>query len=170
MDLISTQQAPVIQLCTNEAVTRMSLKLREKLGNIFVEAAQEGDLDLLQELLENHKVSVDVMDHKSTPGFTALHVACREGHLKVVEWLLERGADIEKPDEKGRTALYHTVKKGEAEVLRFLIRKGAHLDTKTTTRGLTAFQKASAKKQSLCAEILKDNGCDVDHALVTTSE
>jgi len=137
------------------------LKLKLKLGNLFVEAALESDLYALKDLLENYKVPVDV-DHKSMPGFTALHLACRKGRLEAVEWLLENGADIEKTDEKGRTALYHAVKGGEEEILRFLIKKGANLDTTTTRRGLTALQKAIVKRQTKCAEILVDNGCKVN--------
>ena len=136
-------------------------KLKSQLGNLLVQAAQEGDLYLLQELIENHKVSVDV-DHKSTPGLTALHTACRQGRLKVIELLLDQGADIEKADEKGRTALYHAVKGGEEEVLRLLIKKGADLDIKTNIRGLTALRKAITKRHTQCAEILIDNGCDVN--------
>ncbi len=140
-------------------------KLKSKLGNLFVETAQEDDLYILEDLLLNQNVPVDVV-HKSTPGLTALHTACRLGRHKVVEWLLKKGADIEKVDEKGRTALYHAVKGGEEEVLRFLIKKGANLDTKTNTRGMTALQKAIAKRQTKCTEVLIDNGCDVNHQVL----
>ena len=51
-------------------------QLKIKLGNLFVEAAQEGDLYILKHLFQNHKVSVD-MDHKSRAGLTALHSALR---------------------------------------------------------------------------------------------
>lgn len=36
-------------------------------------------------------------------GQTALHVAVRHRHLEMVRFLLERGADVNKPDEKGWT-------------------------------------------------------------------
>jgi len=137
-------------------------KMKTKLGNLFVQSALEGDLYILRELLENFKVSVDV-DHKSTPGLTALHLACQKGRLEIVEWLLEKKANIEKSDEKGRTALYHAVKGGEEAVLQLLIKNGADKDIKTKTKGLTALQKAIAKKQTECAKILIENECDVNH-------
>jgi len=61
-----------------------------KLENLFVDATEEDDLYILKELFENYKISVDV-DHKSSPGV----------NIKVVEWLLEQKADIEKEDEEG---------------------------------------------------------------------
>jgi len=87
-----------------------------------------------------------------------MHTSAGPSHQKD----LDQGEDIEKADEKGRTALYHAVKRGEEEVLRLLIRKGSDLDTKTSTSGWTALQKAIAIRQVKCAKILIENGCDVN--------
>jgi len=133
-------------------------KLNMKLGNLFVDAAEEDDLYLLKELLENYRVSVDV-DHKSTPGLTALHYACLKGHVKVVKWLLEQKADIEREDEKGRTGLVHAVEAGNVDVLKILVSNGAELNAKSS---ISALHKAILKRQTDCAEILIDNGCNVN--------
>lgn len=84
-------------------------KLSSKLGDLFVEAAQEGDLYLVKKLVQNYQVSVDVT-HQSTPGLTALHLACWRGRMKVAQWLLDQKANIETADQKGRTAVYFAVK------------------------------------------------------------
>ncbi len=136
-------------------------KIKLKMGDMFVDAAKGGTLYIMQDLMTNHNVSLDV-DHKSTPGLTALHLASRKGHYDIIQWLLHEGADIEKEDDKGRTALYHSVKGGEVEALRLLIKNGAHLNTKTKTRGFTALQKAIVKRQTECAELLIANSCDVN--------
>jgi len=137
-------------------------KLESKLGDLFVEAASEGDLNFLKKLVTIHKVPVDVV-HKSTPGFTALHLASRRGHLQSVQYLLEKKADIDKVDQKGRTAVYHAVKGNRVEVLNCLIREGAELDNhRTTTKGLTPLHKAVVKQHIECLQILIENSCNVN--------
>ena len=84
-------------------------KLKSKLGDLMVEASYEGDLYLVSEMINIHKVSVDsVLQAKG--GMTALHMACRSGHIDIINLLLERGADLEKPDDRGRRAIHFAVK------------------------------------------------------------
>ena len=85
------------------------LNLALELGDLLVEAAQEGNLNLVIELVENRRVPVDV-DHRLTPGLTALHLAAQHGHLDVAQFLLEKNSNLEKGDHRGRTAVYHAVK------------------------------------------------------------
>ena len=67
-----------------------------------------------------------------------LFVAAKHGQARVVEWLLENGADIDGIEGKdGRTALHaacHSKSKAVAEIL---LRQGAD-QTITNKRGLTA--------------------------------
>ncbi len=137
-------------------------KLSSKLGDLFVEAAQEGDLYLLKELVQHFKVSKDVA-HTSKPNLTALHLACRRGRREVVEWLLSvQKVDLERADDKGRTAIYHAVKGGEAEILKMLISNGADLDVQTKRKRYTDLHKAAAKQQVKCAEMLIESNCKVN--------
>ena len=39
-------------------------------------------------------------------GWTPLLLACYGGHLDVVQWLIEQGADTEAKDDYGRTPLH----------------------------------------------------------------
>jgi len=140
--------------------------LKSKLEDRFIEAAHDGDLHLLKKLSTTHRVNVDVV-HKSTNGCTALHLASRRGHLQSVQYLLEKKADIEKEDQKGRTAVYHAVKGNEVEVLKCLIRAGAELDNRTKTKGLTALHKAVTKQHIECCQILIENSCNVNFQVIS---
>ncbi|MBN2446205.1 MAG: ankyrin repeat domain-containing protein, partial [Phycisphaerae bacterium] len=57
-----------------------------------------------------------------------LHAAAEQGKGEVVEVLLEKGADIDALDEKGRTALQAAAAAGQDEVVRLLLAKGATVD------------------------------------------
>lgn len=83
-------------------------KLKAKMADLMVEAANEGDQYIMKDLLVNFKIDVD-SGHTAKDGVTALHLACRSGQKDVVLWLLEHGANLEKQDGKGRRAIHHAV-------------------------------------------------------------
>ena len=47
---------------------------------------------------------------KDTDEQTPLHIACEKGHLPIVEYLLEKGADIEAKDKWQNTPLHFSFK------------------------------------------------------------
>lgn len=123
-------------------------KIESKLGDRYVEAARDGDLNLLKKLSETHKVPVDVV-HKSTPGFTALQLACLRGHLQVVQHLLEHNADLEKENDLGRTAVDYAVIGCHPKVLNTLILNGGELNWKTQVKALNPRQVSFLNRRFL---------------------
>jgi ankyrin repeat protein len=70
---------------------------------------------------------------KDSNGQTTLMWAVQNGKEEVVEFLLERGVDIEAKDQFNRTALMHAVENGFKAAVKLLLEKGAqvdHYDTK----------------------------------------
>ncbi|VDB85286.1 unnamed protein product [Peniophora sp. CBMAI 1063] len=68
-------------------------------------ASASGDLDKVSALLEGGNVDLEIKDHE---GVSPLIVAAKNGHLKVVEKLLEKGADPLNPGAHGPPESYAT--------------------------------------------------------------
>lgn len=88
-------------------------------------AAQGGDLDKLKKELETKK---ELVTAKDSNGWQPLHEGARGGHLEVVRYLVDNGADINaKTGADGGTALYYAKKKFDEEhpVVAFLESLGA---------------------------------------------
>ncbi|XP_008106363.1 ankyrin repeat domain-containing protein 42 isoform X2 [Anolis carolinensis] len=64
------------------------------------EAAFKGDLDTLRILLENRVININERDDR---GSTLLHKAAGQGHLHVLEWLINREADCDIANDAGET-------------------------------------------------------------------
>ncbi|XP_022177779.1 ankyrin repeat, SAM and basic leucine zipper domain-containing protein 1-like isoform X2 [Myzus persicae] len=89
--------------------------------------SNESDLLNCLKLLANFD-SIDINSRDRT-GLTALMYACSNGWLKLVEFLVDHGADIELKDhESGETALFFAVRINHVNIVKFLLSKGADKD------------------------------------------
>lgn len=66
-------------------------------------AAQLGQIDVVQEMIEADAVELDAQD---VNGWTPLMHACCRGHKSIVVALLSAGASMEIESDDGRTALH----------------------------------------------------------------
>jgi serine/threonine-protein phosphatase 6 regulatory ankyrin repeat subunit B len=57
-------------------------------------------------------------------GYSALYIACSQGHIFVAAYLLGQGADIDGADGKGNTCLEVAKRNGHGEMVRWLVRMG----------------------------------------------
>ncbi|KAI8364501.1 asparaginase-domain-containing protein [Choanephora cucurbitarum] len=93
---------------------------------LLCSAASSNDLDGLSLLVEgmSEMINLNCVDYD---GRVPLHVACKEGHLKIVEYLLLHGASLHARDRTGHTPLFDAVVEKRSEVVRMLREAGAHL-------------------------------------------
>ncbi len=63
-------------------------------------------------------------------GFTLLHWACYWGDMKVVKYLVTRGANINAGKGKEKTPLHIAAYQGDFKIIKYLISKGADPNTK----------------------------------------
>jgi len=92
-------------------------------------AAEAGDLEIVEELVEEHNISIDI--RTGICGRVPLHFAALRGHISVVEYLVDRGAELSAPDKDGSFPLHYAALgvRGEANtgVVKYLHDKGANL-------------------------------------------
>ncbi|KAM9424286.1 ankyrin repeat domain-containing protein 22 [Pholidichthys leucotaenia] len=83
------------------------------MGIVFSEpaclAAYYGDINHLYQLLRDDPSQLNVQEEYT--GDTPLIVACRRGHLRVVQYLLENNADAQLANKKQRTCLHYAARR-----------------------------------------------------------
>ena len=94
---------------------------------------------------------------------TALGLAASGGHLDVVTFLIQAGADKEKPRNDGMTALGVAASRGHLDVVICLLDAGADKE-KPQKDGMTAVILAAAAGHFDVARLLLEHGGDVDSA------
>lgn len=91
----------------------------------IIEAATAGDLAKVREIVEKDPAAVNARD---ADGRTPLHWAARGVHFEVLQWLIERGADVKAVDAGGGTPLHSAAARGHLEACRLLVEKGAPVE------------------------------------------
>lgn len=89
----------------------------------LLEAAQDEDLDAIVEVGEQG----------------LLHVAAREGHMAIVQLLVDVGLDFERPNGAGKTPLHIAAWRGHREVVALLLEAGADALGVTSQGGSVLF-------------------------------
>lgn len=102
--------------------------------DMFVKAAGNGDADAVRSFIDRYPACVDLL---SKWGMCALVDAAWNGEVKIVEFLLSRGANIDIVNNDGHTPLMAAAIGGEASVARLLLERGARADLHDK-RGRTA--------------------------------
>lgn len=127
----------------------------------ILRAAKKGDLKTVQVLVEQDKSLLDVRDKD---GSTPLHCASWKGHVAVVEFLIDAGADINDHNENshwGTTPLHAAAHGNQKSVAKVLIDKGADLHARNlndqTPLGETTVHNAKA-----VAKLLEDAGAPAE--------
>ncbi|XP_050215132.1 ankyrin repeat-containing protein At5g02620-like [Mercurialis annua] len=103
-------------------------------------AAKQGDLDILEVLMEEHPELAMTVDLSNT---TALHTAATQGHIEVVNFLLSGGSSLAAiARSNGKTALHSAARNGHLEVVRALISMEPGIVTRVDKKGQTALHMA----------------------------
>ncbi|XP_072849607.2 ankyrin repeat domain-containing protein 42 [Pogona vitticeps] len=117
------------------------------------EAAFRGDLDSLRTLLENRIINVNERDDK---GSTLMHKAAGQGHLHVLEWLIEREADCNIANEAGETPKDIAKRFAQLAVVEYLRNKmGNDSDEEIEVQDSRFFERHGVEGSTDCKSDLK---------------
>jgi len=107
------------------------------------DAAEEGDLEEVMRLVQEDPGVVDSTDVYS--GETALHVACVYGHVEMMCYLLDHGADINARECGGHTPFFIACREGRLGVVELLVSTGADVTISTNPNRWTPLMVAAFK-------------------------
>jgi hypothetical protein len=90
---------------------------------------------------------------------TNLITASKEGDIKTVKALLERGADVNEQDKEGWTALMYAAARGDSALVKLLLASEAKID-EWNQDGATALGLAAQEGHKEVARLLRKAGAD----------
>ncbi|PFX32702.1 myotrophin-like [Stylophora pistillata] len=92
------------------------------MGEEFVWACKNGDLDQVRAIAEKpgFYVNAEILN-----GRNGVHFAADYGHSNIIEYLLSKGADINRPDKYNITPLLASIFEGKTDCVKLLLEKGA---------------------------------------------
>lgn len=125
------------------------------LNNLF-SIVTRGDLKILEEYIRVNdlKACINAVDDSKK---TALHIAAREGHANIVEYLVNKGWSIEARDKLLSTPLHMCCNSGYDNIISYLLLKGADPRAKDTLgRNSLLFSVCSPSSEAVQALLKKD--------------
>ncbi|MFA6263775.1 MAG: ankyrin repeat domain-containing protein [Candidatus Babeliales bacterium] len=148
---------------------------REKKWPLLV-AVEKGSLDKVKQALKENWILINQQDQ----GLSAIKIAARKGDLKIVKFLLARGADVCAGDGDYPSVLMHAIppktdKRGitqrsnQVDIINALIGKGADVNAVYAEEGTTPLTDAAQYGSAGVVKILCDHGANVN-AQVRSSE
>ncbi|ODM99221.1 Ankyrin repeat domain-containing protein 49 [Orchesella cincta] len=97
-------------------------------GERLLQASEDGDMDLLHQLLGTDP---GLVSYRDSDNYTALHRACYEDNLDIARALLYRGAKVDVRSNDGWTPLHSACHWNAHKCARMLLENGADINAQT---------------------------------------
>ncbi|XP_058289651.1 ankyrin-1 isoform X3 [Hylobates moloch] len=130
-------------------------KQLKKIKDIEAQALQEQK----EKEESNRKRRNRSRDRKKKNGLNGLHLASKEGHVKMVVELLHKEIILETTTKKGNTALHIAALAGQDEVVRELVNYGANVNAQSQ-KGFTPLYMAAQENHLEVVKFLLENGAN----------
>lgn len=143
--------------------TESNFRLKENRKGIFHYAAIYNKIypilyfyEKLQRFFKNNLI----VDIPTESGMTPLHYACQNGNKKIVDLLIDLGANINSVDKKGNSCLHYAVYSGNESLVKKLVMYGINKNIKNL-EGDLALNIAEKKKYNDMIDILNEKKCPI---------
>ncbi|RLV58937.1 ankyrin repeat domain-containing protein, partial [Parashewanella curva] len=135
------------------SVANKNVESETDLNSRLLNACQKGDTSKLKEQLPptfdvNQPLQFSSLQEK----VTLLHVACVQGHVEIIDYLISRGANVNAVTELGFTPLYFAILRSQSQVVERLIKENVNIDIET--QGKTPLQLAIARGDDAIVQLL----------------
>ena len=90
-----------------------------------------------------------------------LHDGCKSGNEKIVKYLVEHGADVNKEDKDGKTPLFGACWEGHENIVKYLVEHRANVNEEDED-GRTPLFEACRKGNENIVKYLVEHGADVN--------
>lgn len=100
----------------------------------------------------DHVVSVDECNSFK---FTPLMMACRRGHVEIVECLIKHGANVNLQEGNGVSPLYLAVKRHSLKIVDLLLKAGANVDVQERHNTTPLLYAVKANDCGICAKLVE---------------
>lgn len=118
----------VAKLMQTKKIGGINALSREHGRTVLHFIALNGDTDLFREALMYPKADEDLINVRDKLGDTALTIAAITGYVDILSTCLEKEADVEAKNLKGRSALLLAAEHGHSDAVLELLRANANLD------------------------------------------
>lgn len=152
---------PPIKEVKEDEVTKPAVKVEKnkdpKKVRALVKAVKKGNFDKVKRLVEEEEVDVNQADkHGNTPLWIV-----RYRDKKIAKYLLEHGADPNKPDPRGFTLLISAIENHAKDFIELLVEYGADVN-KSDNFGRFPLRQAVRERGFETVKLLLDKGADVN--------
>ncbi|CDS07446.1 hypothetical protein LRAMOSA01395 [Lichtheimia ramosa] len=106
----------------------------------FFDYVCNDDIDNVRKYITVHQQEVNERDDQ---GLSALHHACDRGYVKMIDLLVELGADVNIKSDEGETPMHYACISEQLEAAKQLIKYGCDTTVKDES-GSTAFEQADS--------------------------
>ncbi|XP_017862100.1 PREDICTED: transient receptor potential cation channel subfamily A member 1 isoform X4 [Drosophila arizonae] len=130
-------------------------------------AARYGRYNTVRQLLDSEKGSF-IINESDGAGMTPLHIASQQGHTRVVQLLLNRGALLHR-DHSGRNPLQLAAMSGYTETIELLHSVHSHLLDQLDKDGNTALHLATMENKPHAISVLMSMGCKLVYNVLDMS-
>ena len=125
---------------------------------------KENALDVAEMMESEKKLLEVVVAVKGTnidiKGIPLLMWAIIKGHIDIVKYLVEQGADLNAQDEDGWTVLMWAAQRGHIDIVRYLVEQGAEVNLQYKD-GYTALMQAVREGHTSIVRYLVEHGADL---------